>query len=138
MNILMGFKLKFNWMKQVIINSLIAIFVYGFTMYINNREITKLKLENEDLKIQNNSLLGKITLIENSFDKFMDKRSFKRGAVSKKRYNSSNKTTSSKDELATIKKDILTLDNTLDSIRTTLPNRTGQDLINSLKLKTEI
>jgi hypothetical protein len=125
-------------MRNIILTSLIFLGVYSLTIWYFQQEIQRLTLNNENLIVENKSLYLKINLIENSFDKFMDKGEYR------KPRNVANKVTTHeskpdvKQELKTIKKDILTLDKTLDSIKTTLPNRTGQDLINSLRLKTEI
>jgi len=125
-------------MKQTIINVLVGISVTCLIIFIYEKKIEILEMKNKEMELQNRSLYEKITMIEDSFDSFMRKGDFKRNKSNKNSITHSKKGKSSYQELITIKKDIIKLDNTLDSIKTTLPNRTGQDLINSLKLKTEI
>lgn len=111
--------------------------VFGLNYYYKSK-IEEIQIQNELLIKENESLYNKISLIENSFDKFMDKGNLRPS----RRRNPNPKIKVSKDEtvkeLVKIKKEIVDLDKTMDSIKQTLPNRTGQDLINSLKMKTEL
>jgi hypothetical protein len=125
-------------MKNIIITSLIFLGVYSLTIWYFQQEIQRLTLDNENLLVENKSLYLKINLIETSFDRFMEKGEYRKPKSINKKVVTHVSKPDVKQELKTIKKDILTLDKTLDSIKTTLPNRTGQDLINSLRLKTEI
>lgn len=111
--------------------------VSGLNYYYKSK-IEEIQIQNELLIKENESLYSKISLIENSFDKFMDKgnlRPSKRSSPKPKIKPSKDETVK---ELVKIKKEIVDLDKTMDSIKQTLPNRTGQDLINSLKMKTEL
>jgi hypothetical protein len=125
-------------MKQIIINIVVAGVTFFISMYYFHQEINKLKLENESLIVETFSLYKKINLIESSFDSFMSKGGYKIENRRKEVINPKKVKIKPDQELMAIKKDIVKLDKTLDSIKMTLPNRTGQDLINSLKLKTEI
>jgi Tfp pilus assembly protein PilN len=111
--------------------------VFGLNYYYKSK-IEEIQIQNELLIKENESLYNKISLIESSFDKFMDKGNLRPS----RRTSPKPKIKVSKDEtvkeLVKIKKEIVDLDKTMDSIKQTLPNRTGQDLINSLKMKTEL
>lgn len=123
--------------KTIIYLVFVAALVFGLNYYYKNK-IEEIQIQNELLIKENESLYNKISLIENSFDKFMDKGNLRPS----RRTNPKPKIKVSKDEtvreLVKIKKEIVDLDKTMDSIKQTLPNRTGQDLINSLKMKTEL
>lgn len=123
--------------KTIIYLVFVVALVFGLNYYYKSK-IEEIQIQNELLIKENESLYNKISLIESSFDKFMDKGNLRPS----RRTSPKPKIKVSKDEtvkeLVKIKKEIVDLDKTMDSIKQTLPNRTGQDLINSLKMKTEL
>lgn len=131
-------------LKKNKMNNKLIIYIFTFVLslfgvrYYYQTQINKLSLENEILITENKSLYDKIKVIESSFDKFMNKGVIKNNKKSKTTNNRKKIVDNSKNELIQIKQEISSLDKTLDSIKHTLPNRTGQDLINSLKLKTSL
>lgn len=124
-------------MNRTIVYLVFLVSIIAGLSYYYRDKLNKLENENKILIEENKNLYQKIFLIESSFDKFMEKgnlRTTKRGKSTPK----IKKVSSHTEELVKIKKEIVDLDKTMDSIKHTLPNRTGQDLINSLKIKTEI
>lgn len=112
----------------------IAITASFFTLRNNYvLEIESLTNKISDLKKENDTLYMKLELITKTFEDLKPK---------KNHYVSQNKEKVKViTKIVEIKREITGMEKfekVMDSIKTTLPNRTGQDLINSLKMKTEI
>lgn len=116
----------------------LLIFIACFLVYHNNT-VKSLETEVEYLTIERDQLKNKITLIENGlrdFGKPNTVKESKKTVKTKKEVLNTNKTDKTKSEIkvmANKEDDLNTMDITLN-----FPNRTGQDLVNSLKLKTEL
>jgi predicted RNase H-like nuclease (RuvC/YqgF family) len=95
-------------------------------------ETTIERLENE-----NSSLNKKLGMIEKNFEDFVKKREKNKVKYIHGSKNKKNKLVVEK-QLEEVTKDIDDFEKKMDSIKTILPNRTGDELINSLKLKTSL
>ena len=105
-------------------------------MFYHKHEVENLTNTIEILENENDGLKNKIGLMEKNFENFIKKRNNNVKVV----YNTKEKkiTVPVVNQLAQVNKDIDELEKNIDSIKNILPNRKGQDLINSLKLKTDL
>lgn len=112
----------------------IAIAASFFTL--RNNYVLKIENLTNQVNIltkENDTLYTKLELITKTFDDVKSKKNY---YVPKNKENVKVIT-----KIIEVNKEITGMEKfekVMDSIKTTLPNRTGQDLINSLKMKTEI
>lgn len=128
---------KFNIMKidikTILLLLIIAILATFFTLRNNYMlRIEELNSKLDSIQKENDSLYSKLDVIKSKFDEIRPSKTnrYKKDSQSKvvviEKATENSQTGMEKFELI------------MDSIQSTLPNRTGQDLINSLKIKTEI
>ena len=120
--------------KTIGLGILIAIIATFFTLRNNYIiKIDNLKNQIDLLQKENDTLYMKLDVITKTFDEVKPI----------KEYGNSKHTGKVKviTKIVEVKKQMTGMEKfekVMDSIKTTLPNRTGQDLINSLKMKTEL
>lgn len=125
--------MKFD-IKTIGLVVLIAIFSIFFTLRNNYvLEIDRLNHQLDEIKRQNDTLYSRLELVSKTYDEVKPKKITSRKSRAE--------TSTEKNHVVEIEKPISGMqkfEKVMDSIKSTLPNRTGQDLINSLKIKTEI
>ncbi len=101
---------------------------------ISDTRIEKLISQINEVKNENDLLYKKLDIIRSNFEEV---KKYKKPIITK---NSKNKTKNQKvqTEEVYVVEGMEKFEKVMDSIKSTLPNRTGQDLINSLKIKTEL
>ncbi len=118
--------------KYIITIIIISVLFVGYHKYeVENLNNTIVTLESENVNLKN-----KIGLMEKNFENFIKKRNNNVKVV----YKTKEKKVQvpAEVELKEVNRDIQDLEKSMDSIKSLLPNRKGQELINSLKLKTSI
>lgn len=118
--------------KYIITIIIISVLFVGYHKYeVENLNNTIVTLESENVDLKN-----KIGLMEKNFENFIKKRNNNVKVV----YKTKEKKVQvpAEVELKEVNRDIQDLEKSMDSIKSLLPNRKGQELINSLKLKTSI
>ena len=121
-----------GFVKYIITTIVILALFLGYHEYkVENLNLTIVTLESENIDLRN-----KIDLMENNFENFIKKRNNNVKVV----YKTKEKKIAVPvvKQLEQVNKDIDELEKNMDSIKGILPNRKGQDLINSLKLKTDL
>lgn len=120
-------------LKTIGLIILIAIFGVYFTLRNNYvLEIENLNSQIDELRKQNDTLYGRLELVSSTFEEIKTKKPYR---VKK---NTNVKVITKVVEVEKPISGMEKFEKVMDSINSTLPNRTGQDLINSLKMKTEI
>lgn len=120
-------------LKTIGLIILIAIFGVYFTLRNNYvLEIENLNSQIDELRKQNDTLYGRLELVSSAFEEIKTKKPYR---VKK---NTNVKVITKVVEVEKPISGMEKFEKVMDSINSTLPNRTGQDLINSLKMKTEI
>ena len=118
--------------KYIITIIIISVLFVGYHKYeVENLNNTIVTLESENIDLRN-----KIDLMEKNFENFIKKRNNNVKVVYKTKEKKI--TIPVVKQLEQVNKDIDELEKNMDSIKGILPNRKGQDLINSLKLKTDL
>jgi predicted RNase H-like nuclease (RuvC/YqgF family) len=121
-----------------VIGYIITILVTFFIFFIYHKnEVSDMERTIERLQNENSSLNKKIGMIEKNFEDFVKKREKNKVKYVYEPKNKKNKLVVEK-HLEQVNKDIDEFEKNMDSIKTILPNRTGDELINSLKLKTSL
>lgn len=121
-----------GFVKYIITTIVISALFLGYHEYkVENLNLTIVTLESENIDLRN-----KIDLMENNFENFIKKRNNNVKVVYKTKEKKI--TIPVVKQLEQVNKDIDELEKNMDSIKSILPNRKGQDLINSLKLKTDL
>lgn len=121
-----------GYIKYIITTIVISVLFVGYHEYkVENLNETIVTLQTENIDLKN-----KINLMENNFENFIKKRNNNVKVV----YKTKEKKVQvpAEVELKEVNRDIQDLEKSMDSIKSLLPNRKGQELINSLKLKTSI
>lgn len=121
-----------GYIKYIITTIVISVLFVGYHEYkVENLNETIVTLQTENIDLKN-----KINLMENNFENFIKKRNNNIKVV----YKTKEKKVQvpAEVELKEVNRDIQDLEKSMDSIKSLLPNRKGQELINSLKLKTSI
>lgn len=123
-----------NKVNGYIITILVTFFIFFIyhNYKVSDMETTIKRLENE-----NSNLNKKLGMIEKNFEDFVKKRKKNKVKYIYEPKNKKNKFIVEK-QLEQVNKDIDEFEKNMDSIKTILPNRTGDELINSLKLKTSL
>lgn len=118
--------------KYIITIIIISVLFVGYHKYeVENLNNTIVTLESENVDLKN-----KIGLMEKNFENFIKKRNNNVKVVYKTKEKKIKVPVV--EQLKQVNKDIDELEKNMDSIKGILPNRKGQDLINSLKLKTDL
>ena len=118
--------------KYIITIIIISVLFVGYHKYeVENLNNTIVTLESENVNLKN-----KIGLMEKNFENFIKKRNNNVKVVYKTKEKKI--TIPVVKQLEQVNKDIDELEKNMDSIKGILPNRKGEDLINSLKLKTDL
>lgn len=121
-----------------VIGYIITILVTFFIFFIyHNYKVSDMETTIERLENENSSLNKKLGMIEKNFEDFVKKREKNKVKYIHGSKNKKNKLVVEK-QLEEVNKDIDDFEKNMDSIKTILPNRTGDELINSLKLKTSL
>ncbi len=121
-----------GFIKYIITTIVISALCLGYHEYkVENLNLTIVTLESENVDLRN-----KIDLMEKNFENFIKKRNNNVKVVYKTKEKKI--TIPVVKQLEQVNKDIDELEKNMDSIKGILPNRKGQDLINSLKLKTDL
>lgn len=123
-----------NFIIYFIVGLISTFITYKFVENIYIEKIDRLTNQVQVLETDNNLLYKKIELIRSNFEEV---RSNKKPVILKKNKKVNNKKQESVKKVYVVE-GMDKFERIMDSINSTLPNRTGQDLINSLKLKTEI
>lgn len=121
-----------GYIKYIITTIVISVLFVGYHEYkVENLNETIVTLQTENIDLKN-----KINLMENNFENFIKKRNNNVKVV----YKTKEKKVQvpAEVELKEVNRDIQDLEKSMDSIKSLLPNRKGQELINSLKLKTSL
>jgi predicted RNase H-like nuclease (RuvC/YqgF family) len=121
-----------------VIGYIITILVTFFIFFIYHKnEVNDMERTIERLENENSGLNKKIGMIEKNFEVFVNKREKNKVKYIYEPKNKKNKLIVEK-QLEQVNKDIDEFEKNMDSIKTVLPNRSGDELINSLKLKTSL
>lgn len=121
-----------RFIRYVIFPVIISVLFIGYHKYeVDHLNDTIVVIENENVDLKH-----KIGLMEKNFENFVKKRNNNVKVVYKTKEKQIKVPVVK--QLEQVNKDIDEFEKNMDSIKTMLPNRKGQDLINSLRLKTEI
>lgn len=121
-----------GYIKYIITTIVISVLFVGYHEYkVENLNLTIVTLESENIDLRK-----KIDLMEKNFENFIKKRNNNVKVVYKTKEKQIKVPVV--EQLKEVNKDIDELEKNMDSIKSILPNRKGQDLINSLKLKTDL
>lgn len=136
---------NFDFKTIFIFILLTLLMVVGYNWYFKadknyKNQVESLKQENKKIKISRDSLSMNIFSLEKDFNLIKareDSLMTRIGKLDTQISNSKNKANKSKAELDALRKELLETNNKIKELKNNPPNRTGQDLINSIKNKTQ-
>lgn len=136
---------NFDFKTIFIFILLTLLMVVGYNWYFKadknyKNQVESLKQENKKIKISRDSLSMNIFSLEKDFNLIKareDSLMTRIGKLDTQISNSKNKANKSKAELDALRKELLETNNKIKELKNNPPNRNGQDLINSIKNKTQ-
>jgi chromosome segregation ATPase len=136
---------NFDFKTIFIFILLTLLMVVGYNWYFKadknyKNQVESLKQENKKIQISRDSLSMNILILEKDFNLIKareDSLMTRIGKLDTQISDSKNKANKSKAELDALRKELLETNNKIKELKNNPPNRTGQDLINSIKNKTQ-
>lgn len=136
---------NFDFKTILVFILLTLLMVVGYNWYFKvnknyKNQVESLKQENKKIQISRDSLSVNILSLEKDFNLIKaieDSLMTRIGKLDTQISDSKNKANKSKAELDALRKELLETNNKIKELKNNPPNRTGDDLINSIKNKTQ-